>query len=71
MVVNTLVNRHVIETMSPLLTMKDLEQLFRVHRRTIMRLCHNGRLPEPIRIGGSNRWLKEDIDLAITGQWKQ
>jgi len=51
--------------LEPLLTTKDLEALLRVHRRTVTRLCRSGRLPAPIKIGGSNRWRLSDINQAL------
>lgn len=45
----------------PLLTIKDLEHLLRLHRRTIARLCAAGRLPPPMKIGGSRRWKAEEV----------
>jgi predicted DNA-binding transcriptional regulator AlpA len=49
----------------PLLTVEDLEQILRVNRRTVMRLCKRGLLPEPMKLGGGNRWRKEDITDAL------
>lgn len=46
---------------APLLKIKDLEGILRIDRRTIFRLCHNGQLPPPLRIGGGLRWKAEDI----------
>lgn len=49
----------------PLLTVENLERLFRVHRRTIARLVKRGELPPPLKVGGSNRWKGEDIEEAL------
>jgi predicted DNA-binding transcriptional regulator AlpA len=49
----------------PLLTHEDLEQLLRVDRRTIRRLCLKGELPPPLKLGGQNRWRAEEINEAI------
>ena len=49
----------------PLLTIQDLETIFRVDKRTIARWWSNGIIPHPIKVGGSNRWRVEDISLAI------
>lgn len=62
---NTSVNSQLIETLEPLLTVKDLERLLRVHRRTITRLVERGRFPAPIKIGGNNRWLRSDINKVL------
>jgi excisionase family DNA binding protein len=45
----------------PLLTVAELEELLKLHRRTITRLCRVGRLPKPMKVGNSNRWRREDI----------
>ena len=49
----------------PLLTVEDLEQMLRVDRRTVMRLCKRGLLPKPMKLGGGNRWRKEDVLDAL------
>ena len=51
--------------LQPLLTVEDLEQMLRVDRRTIARLCKKGQLPPPLKLGGSNRWRVKDIAEAI------
>jgi predicted DNA-binding transcriptional regulator AlpA len=51
----------------PLLTIADLERILRVDRRTIFRLCGAGKLPRPVRIGGSRRWKPQDI-LRLIGE---
>ena len=51
--------------LEPLLTIEDLERLLRVNRRTVARLCQRGRLPKPLKLGGSNRWRAEEIADAI------
>jgi excisionase family DNA binding protein len=49
----------------PLLTVADLEELLKLHRRTITRLCRAGRLPKPMKVGNSNRWRREEIDNLL------
>jgi predicted DNA-binding transcriptional regulator AlpA len=51
--------------LEPLLTIADLEQLLRVDRRTVSRLCEQGKLPRPIKIGGSNRWTVKAIESVL------
>jgi predicted DNA-binding transcriptional regulator AlpA len=51
--------------LEPLLTVEDLEQMLRVDRRTIARLCKKGQLPPPLKLGGSNRWRVKDIEDAL------
>jgi predicted DNA-binding transcriptional regulator AlpA len=52
-------------TLEPLLTVEDLERLLRVDRRTVRRLWKRGQLPQPLKLGGSNRWKAEDIAEAL------
>ncbi len=52
-------------TLEPLLTIDDLEQLLRVNRRTVSRLCKDGKLPRPFKLGGGNRWRSRDIVEAL------
>ena len=49
-----------------LFTIEDLERLFKLHRRTISRLCGSGQFPRPIKIGSSNRWRREDVESVIS-----
>ena len=51
--------------LEPLLTVEDLERLLRVDRRTVARLCKRGQLPQPLKLGGGNRWKAEDIAAAL------
>jgi predicted DNA-binding transcriptional regulator AlpA len=51
--------------LEPLLTVEDLERLLRVDKRTVARLCKRGQLPQPLKIGGGNRWRPEEIPAAI------
>ena len=48
-----------------LLTVADMEDLFRVDRRTISRWCKKSYLPAPFKVGGSKRWRRGDITQAI------
>jgi predicted DNA-binding transcriptional regulator AlpA len=52
-------------TLEPLLTVEDLERLLRVDRRTVRRLWKRGQLPQPLKLGGGNRWKAEDIAEAL------
>lgn len=45
-----------------LLRVSDLAQLMQVSVRTIWRLRSAAQLPEPIRVGGSVRWNREEIE---------
>lgn len=44
-----------------LLTRKDLARLFQVSLRTISRWQTSSAIPDPVRIGGSLRWRREDV----------
>jgi predicted DNA-binding transcriptional regulator AlpA len=52
--------------LEPLLTTSDLEQWFKVDRKTIGRMVKRGDLPTPLKLGG-NRWRVEDIQGVING----
>jgi predicted DNA-binding transcriptional regulator AlpA len=52
-------------TLEPLLTVEDLERLLPVDRRTVRRLWKRNQLPQPLKLGGSNRWKAEDIAAAL------
>ena len=44
-----------------LLTAKNLGQMLSLSKRQIFRLNSSGKLPAPIRIGGSVRWAESTI----------
>ena len=46
-----------------LLTAKDAAKLCRLSKRSWFRLHACGKVPAPIRIGGSLRWRLSDIEL--------
>ncbi len=48
-----------------LLTAKKLANILEVSKRTVFRLNTQGKIPEPVKIGGSVRWIKTEIDLWI------
>jgi hypothetical protein len=49
----------------PLLTIADLAYLFKLHSRTIARLCACGELPRTMWLGGSRCWRPEGIDRLV------
>lgn len=49
------------EKPTQLLSAGDLEQVLRVSRRQVFRLKSCGKLPPPVRVGGSVGWLQSDI----------
>jgi excisionase family DNA binding protein len=48
-----------------LLTISDLAKELSVSPRQIYRLCHQGKLPRPIRVGGAIRWDRRRIEKWI------
>jgi predicted DNA-binding transcriptional regulator AlpA len=51
--------------LEPLLTMSDLERLLRVDQRTVYRLVERGQFPRPLKVGGQNRWMPEEVASAL------
>ena len=51
--------------LQPLISADELSTILNVSKRTIWRLLSGKRLPEPLRIGGSVRWRREQIDRWI------
>ncbi len=49
-----------------LLTAKDATKLCRLSKRSWFRLSSAGRIPRPVRIGGSVRWRQSDIELWLS-----
>lgn len=49
-----------------LLTAKDAALLCRLSKRSWFRLHSCGKVPAPVRIGGSVRWRKSDIELWLS-----
>ncbi len=47
--------------LQPLLTSADLRRLYRLSQRSISRFVASGRLPKPVKVGGVNRWLAEEV----------
>ncbi|MHC4758178.1 MAG: helix-turn-helix transcriptional regulator [Planctomycetota bacterium] len=48
-----------------MLAAKQLAKIMSLSPRTIWRLRSAGKLPRPITIGGSIRWIASDIDLFM------
>ena len=44
-----------------LLTIRDLATILKVSQRSIWRLVASGQRVEPLRVGGSIRWRRDDI----------
>ena len=45
-----------------MLTPNDLAKLMHVHLRTLRRLRHEGKIPEPLFLNSHPRWRRADID---------
>jgi excisionase family DNA binding protein len=50
-----------------LLTVRDLAAMLQVGTRTIYNLSAAGKLPAPLKIGGSVRWERVVIDTWLAG----
>ena len=48
-----------------LLTATDAAKLCRLSKRSWFRLSSAGKVPAPVRIGGSVRWRRSDIELWL------
>lgn len=53
------------ELESLLLPAAEVAALLNISTRTLWRLLSAGRLPEPIRLGGSVRWRREQVESWI------
>lgn len=53
-----------------LLKMSDLEEILQMKKSAIYQLIQEGKIPKPIKIGGSSRWEQGDIQQAI-GMFKR
>ena len=51
-----------------LLTAADLCSLLKLDARTLRVLRHEGRVPEPIKLGRSLRWRRAEIEAWIAGE---
>jgi hypothetical protein len=54
-----------------LLTTSDLENIFRVNKRTIARLCRKRVLPPPLKVGQGNRWKASTIVAVLESLERQ
>ena len=50
------------KAVSELLDCAAVARLLHCSRRNVARLHDSGRMPAPLRIGGLQRWRREDID---------
>ncbi|RJP30925.1 MAG: DNA-binding protein [Phycisphaerales bacterium] len=49
------------ETGPLLLTAADVAKLLRLSRRSVLKLRSRGAIPEPVRLGRSVRWRREEL----------
>lgn len=54
--------------MQNLLSIRELAERLGLCRRTVARLVDGGKLPRPIRVGGSLRWRPEAIETWLSEQ---
>lgn len=58
--------------MSPtFLTIADLAKRYRITAKTLYSLNRAGKLPSPLRLGGSLRWRLSDIEIFETSRGKE
>lgn len=55
-----------ISTESILVTADELGSMLKISTRTLWRMRSAGKLPQPIRVGGSIRWRASDIEAWVT-----
>lgn len=48
-----------------MLTVNDLMAMFNIKRTAVYGLVERGEIPKPLKVGGSSRWLPDEIDAAI------
>ena len=48
-----------------LLTAKQVTAWLQISQRTLWRMRSAGQLPEPLRLGGTVRWRKEELDAWL------
>lgn len=51
--------------MSTLLNVNQLMQRLTVKKTAVYHMVKCGVLPKPVKIGGSSRWISEEIEAAI------
>ena len=49
----------------PLLTVAEVAKVLRISTRSVWRLVNTGKLIKPVRIGGSIRWRRTDLENWI------
>ena len=54
-----------LETTPLVVSARELARLLGVSIRQIWRLNSSGKLPKPMRLGGSVRWLRKEIEAFV------
>ena len=50
---------------SELISASEVCSMFGVSNRTLSRWLENGKFPLPVRVGGTRRWRRSELDLFI------
>ena len=58
-----------MEKNNAMLTSAELRKEIPMPVRTMYYRIANGTIPPPVKIGGTNYWRAEDINLLKNGQW--
>ena len=53
-----------------LIDVGELAKILRLSPRTVWRLANCGKIPAPLKIGGSRRWRRGDVEQFIAGGCK-
>lgn len=48
-----------------MLTVSDLMARFNIKKTAVYSMVERGDIPKPLRVGGSSRWLEDEIDAAV------
>lgn len=56
------------KTTEKLLTAKAVGEMLSLSKRQIFRLNSSGKIPAPVRIGGSVRWVESEISAWIQAE---
>ena len=54
-----------MQVQQQLLRVSDVAQILNLGVSSVWRLARNGQPPAPIRVGGSTRWRRADIEALI------
>jgi excisionase family DNA binding protein len=54
-----------------MLTVTQVMARLNVSKTSVYGLVKNGLLPKPVKVGGSARWIEEEVEAAITAMKAQ